>query len=63
MRAGFWEGNLEERDHLGDLGVDWNIILKLSYITCMGGYGLDNVVRDREKWGAVAYWLLKGPVS
>jgi hypothetical protein len=27
-RTGFWEGNLEERDHLGDFGVDWSIILK-----------------------------------
>jgi hypothetical protein len=36
-RTGFREGKLEERDHLGDIGVDWSIILKLSYITCMGG--------------------------
>jgi len=48
-RTGFGEGNLEERDHLGDFGVDWSIILKLSYISCMGEFGLHIVVRDGEK--------------
>jgi hypothetical protein len=27
-RAGFWWGNLRERDHLGDPGVDGRIILR-----------------------------------
>jgi len=26
--TGFWWGNLRERDHLGDLGVDGRIILR-----------------------------------
>jgi len=26
--TGFWWGNLRERDHLGDPGVDWKIILR-----------------------------------
>jgi len=25
--TGFWCGNLRERDHLGDPGIDWRIIL------------------------------------
>jgi len=28
VHTGFWRGNLKERDHLEDLSVDWNIILK-----------------------------------
>jgi hypothetical protein len=28
MHTGFWWGNLRERDHLEDLGVDERIILK-----------------------------------
>jgi hypothetical protein len=26
--SGFWWGNLRERDHLGELGVDGRVILK-----------------------------------
>jgi hypothetical protein len=28
LHAGFWWGNLKERDHLEDLGIDRRIILK-----------------------------------
>ena len=28
MCTGFWWGNLGERDHWGDPGVDWRIILR-----------------------------------
>jgi len=28
VHTGFWWGNLRERDHLGDPGVDWRIILR-----------------------------------
>jgi len=33
----FWWGNLRERDHLGDPGVDWRIIKKdLQDVGCGG---------------------------
>ena len=38
---GFWWGNLRERDHLGDPGVDERIILNGSSGSGMWGYGLD----------------------
>ena len=31
VHAGFWWGNLRERDHLEDLDVDGRIILKRTY--------------------------------
>ena len=34
MRTGFWCGNLRERDHLEDLGVDGRILLKLIFKKC-----------------------------
>ena len=29
--TGFWRGDLMERDHLEDLGIDWTIILKWTF--------------------------------
>jgi hypothetical protein len=37
----FWWGNLGERDHLGDPGVDGRVILYGSSGSGMLGYGLD----------------------
>jgi len=41
-RGGFigsWWGNWRDRDHLGDLGIDWWIIL--GWISRMWVYGLE----------------------
>jgi len=37
----FWWGNLRERDHLGDAGIDGRIILRYIFKKCDGGHGLD----------------------
>jgi hypothetical protein len=37
----FWRGNLRERDHLGDPGVDERIIVIVSYRNRLGGCELD----------------------
>jgi len=36
---GFWWGNLRDRDHLEDLGIDGSVILR--WIFRKWGYGLD----------------------
>jgi len=37
MYTGFWWGNLRERDHLGDPGVDGRIILRWIFRKCVVG--------------------------
>jgi hypothetical protein len=37
----FWCGNLRERDHWGDPGVEGMIILRWTFMKWMSGYGLD----------------------
>ena len=48
---GFWWGNLRERDHLGDPGVDGRIILIWIFRLWDVGDGLD---RAGSGWGQVA---------
>ena len=39
--TGFWWGNLRERDHLGDPGVDGRIILRCIFRKWDVEYGVD----------------------
>jgi hypothetical protein len=43
----FWEGNLRERDHLEDAGIDGKIILRWMFRKWDGGHTLNFWLRIR----------------
>ena len=54
--AGFWWGNLRERDHWGDPDVDGRIILRWIFRKWEGGGGCEDwmeLAQDRDRWRAL----------
>jgi len=58
---GFWQGNLSERDHLEDLGIEWMIILRWLFRKWTGqGGGMDwiDLTQDRDRWQEHVYGVM-----
>jgi len=49
-----WRGNLRERDHLEEPGVDGRIIIRWTFSKWDGGIDWIDLVRDRDRWLARA---------
>jgi hypothetical protein len=50
----FWWGNLRERDHFEDSGVDGRIILKWIFRKLnVGGMDWMGLAQDRDRWRAL----------
>ena len=55
MYIWFWWGNLKERNHLEDPGVDGRIVIRWIFRKWDGGGGMDwiDLVQDRDRWRAL----------
>jgi len=52
--TGFWWGNLMERDHLGNPGIDGRIILRWIYRKWdVGGMDWIELPQDKDRWMAL----------
>jgi len=64
VNTGFWWGNPRQRDHLGDQGVDWRIILRWIFKKLdVGGIDWNELAEVRNRWWALvkAAMNLRGP--
>ena len=50
VHIGFWWGNVRERDHLEDPGLDGIILRWIFRKFDGGGMGYVDLVQDRDKW-------------
>jgi len=48
--AGFWWGNLRERDHMENPGVDGKIILRWMFRKWVGGMDWIDLGQNRDRW-------------
>jgi hypothetical protein len=56
----FGWGNLRERGHLGNPGIDGRIILKCIFKKWYGGVmGWIDLAQDRDRWRALINWVMK----
>ena len=53
VHAGFWWGNLREREHLKDLGVSGSVILRWTFRKWDGDKNRIDMAQDRNSWRAL----------
>jgi hypothetical protein len=65
VHIGFWWGNLRERDHWEDSGVDGRIILRWIFRKLHGGMDWIILAQDKRMWWATVNTVmnLRVPLS
>jgi len=53
VRTGFWWGNLRDRDHLKNPGIDGRMILRWIFRKWGGGMDWIYLADNRDRWWAV----------
>jgi hypothetical protein len=61
--TGFWLGNLRERDHFEDPGVDGRIISKWIFKKWDGDMDRIDLAQTRERWRAVLIAVMNRQVQ
>jgi hypothetical protein len=62
--TGFWWGNLSERDHLGNPGIDGRIILSSIFKKWdVGGMDWIELAQERDRWRALVNAVMNLRVS
>jgi hypothetical protein len=56
--TGFWWGNLRERSHLEEQGVDRGIILKRMFSKWNRGMHWIGMAQDSDSWRAIVYAVM-----
>jgi hypothetical protein len=59
VHTGFWRGDLRDRGHLEDLGVDGRIILKWFLKKWDGGMNCIDLAQDMIRWRALVNAVMK----
>ena len=63
VHTGFWWGNMKERAHLEDPGVEGRVVLKWIFKKCDGGIDWIDLAQNRDRWRALVNAVMNFLIS